>query len=242
MEEDQGAIVEGREARRGDATHQTTKQTNKADRPVDTQRTSAPAGDDARPAPQNSDTKNTGATTVGADLRALRKSRGLTITALAEKLDRSIGFISQVERGLSEPSLTDLRKFAELFEVPIGFFFAHEPSEPGEQGMIVRANRRRQLGNPEDGLFEELLSPDLGGAFEVFRSVFQPGAALPEPIRRETEEAGYVVSGTLEMTIGGRPFTLNPGDSFRFQNEEYSWRNPGREPAVIIWVIAPPVY
>ena len=179
---------------------------------------------------------------VGADLRALRRSRGLTLAVLADRLDRSVGWLSQVERGLSVPSIDDLRHVAAAFGVPLGFFFRNGDAPATERGRVVRAVHRHSLGDPVAGLTEELLSPDLGGAFEMLRCVFAPGAELMQPQRRETEEAGYVVSGTLDLWIGERPFRLGPGDSFRFEGEAYRWRNPGTEEAVVIWTIAPPVY
>ena len=179
---------------------------------------------------------------LGADLRALRKSRGLNLSELALLIGRSVGFLSQVERGLSDPSLSDLRNLANALDVPIGFFFGHAPADASETGYVVRADQRRRLGNPTDGLTEELLSPDLGGAFEMFRSVFEPGAELSEFLRRETEEAGYLMSGTLTLFVGSRVFDLVEGDSFRFRNEPYRWRNPGDVPCVVMWTIAPPVY
>jgi len=182
------------------------------------------------------------ATGLGADIRALRKSRGLTLTEMALRTGRSIGFLSQIERGLSEPAIGDLRRLAGIFEVPLGFFFMGAEADDADRGYVVRADRRRRLGNPEDGLVEALLSPDLGGRFEIFHSVFQPGAELPDEVRRASEEAGYLVSGRLELWIGGRHFALGPGDSFRFRGEPYRWRNPGETEAVVIWVISPPVY
>ncbi len=179
---------------------------------------------------------------VGADLRALRRARGLTLQDIASKLGRSVGWVSQVERGLSEPSIADLRHIAALFGLPLGFFFQNDAAPQEERGYIVRAQSRRVLGDRKDGLLEELLSPDLGGSFEIFRSVFEPGSALPEPALRPTEEAGYLVAGRLDLWIGERPFHLNPGDSFRFKGETHRWANPHDEPAVVIWVIAPPVY
>ena len=179
---------------------------------------------------------------LGGDLRALRRARGLTLNETAACLDRSVGWLSQVERGLSEPSISDLRHIAQLFELPLGFFFRNEEAPAVESGYIVRAAQRRTLGDRADGLVEELLSPDLGGSFEVFRSVFEPGAELPEPSLRPTEEAGYLVSGQLDLWIGKRFFQLEPGDSFRFEREPFRWRNSASEPAVVIWVIAPPVY
>jgi len=179
---------------------------------------------------------------LGQDLRSLRKARGLTLAELALRLGRSVGWLSQVERGLSAPGISDLRALAGLYEVPLGFFFANEEAPLDEQGLIVRRHARRSLGNTQDGLVEELLSPDLGGSFEILRSVFAPGAALPQPARRPTEEAGYVVSGALELEIGGKRFLLSEGDSFRFREEAFSWRNPGATPCVVVWVVAPPIY
>jgi len=182
------------------------------------------------------------APSIGQDLRALRKSKGLTLAELALRVRRSVGYLSQVERGLSEMSISDLRRVAQALDVPLGWFFAHDAVPAAERGYVVRADSRRRVGNAEDGLTEELLSPDLGGAFEIFRSEFAPGAELPRPGYRETEEAGYVVAGELEVWIGDRHFHLRTGDSFRFDHETHRWRNPGTVPAVLVWVIAPPVY
>ena len=179
---------------------------------------------------------------VGADLRALRKGRGLTLTELAVRLGRSVGWLSQVERGMSEPSISDLRNLSEVFDVSVSFFFANEDAPEDERGTVVRADSRRTLGDPANGLTEELLSPDLGGEFEMLRSVFAAGAELPDFQTRDTEEAGYLVSGVLDLWVGERLFRLEPGDSFRFSREPYRWRNPGIEEAVVIWTISPPVY
>ena len=179
---------------------------------------------------------------IGTDLRALRKSRGMTLSELALKIGRSVGYLSQVERDMSDISINDLKRLAAALGVPLGWFFVSEDAPSEERAHVVRAGSRRKLGNIEDGLVEELLSPDLGGSFEVFRSVFEPGAVLAQSVLRETEEAGYVISGTLELSINEKTFTLNEGDSFRFAGEPYRWRNPGDEKAVVIWVISPPVY
>ncbi|WP_350334179.1 helix-turn-helix domain-containing protein [Coralliovum pocilloporae] len=183
-----------------------------------------------------------GRRSLGDDLRALRKSRGLTLSELALRLGRSVGWLSQVERGKSDISMSDLGRLAEVFEVPRGFFFVHDGAPDDERGYVVRAESRRVLGENSQGLTEELLSPDLGGEFEIFRSVFSAGAELEEFNQRETEEAGYVVSGNLDLWVGDRFFQVGPGDSFRFRNEPHRWRNSGDEAAVVIWVIAPPVY
>ncbi len=179
---------------------------------------------------------------LGADLRALRKARGLTLKALAGEVGRSVGCLSEIERDLRAPATDDLRRLARALDQPISLFFGAAAGPEAERGHVVRAGARRRLGGVVDGLTEELLSPDLTGGFEILRSVFAPGAEQPEPQARPTEEAGYLISGRLDLWIGERRFALGPGDSFRFRDEPYRWRNPGRAPAVAIWVIAPPVY
>lgn len=179
---------------------------------------------------------------VGSDVRALRKSRSITLVDFAERLGRSVGFVSQIERGLSEPSIQDLRNIASIFDVPVSFFFGEHSGDETEFRHIVRATERRRLGNPEEGLIEELLSPDLGGSFEMIRSEFAPGARLSETLQRNTEESGFVVSGTFEIEISGVWHILNEGDSFRFAGEPYRWRNNSDKPAILIWAVSPPVY
>ena len=179
---------------------------------------------------------------LGADVRGLRKSRGLTLSELALRMGRSVGFVSQVERGLSSPSISDLRAIAEALDVPTSWFFANESQNEDELGLIVRADSRRALGTAESGIVEELLSPDLGGTFEMFRSEFQPGSEMKSEVFRQTEEAGYVVSGVFDIWIDGTLFQLKAGDSFRFDHKPYRWRNSGDEVAVVVWVVSPPVY
>ena len=178
---------------------------------------------------------------IGADIRALRLSRGLTLVDLAEALDRSVGWLSQVERELSEPSLADIRRIAEMFGLPVSFFLSDSP-DTAEAAYVVRAASRRVMSDDSKGLVESLLSPDLGGAFEIVHSVFEAGARCPQPFVRPTEEAGYVIEGSLTLMIDDETFVLNRGDSFRFAGERVSWVNEGDVPAVLIWVIAPPVY
>ncbi|MCK0141467.1 XRE family transcriptional regulator [Aliiroseovarius sp. F20344] len=190
----------------------------------------------------HSDPQHLHRTSLGADLRALRKSRGMTLTEVSEALGRSVGWLSQVERDKSEPSISDLREIAEVLGVPMSLLFAHKPALEGEKGRIVRAGNRRPMGAGHEGLIEELLSPDLTDDFEMVHSTFEPHSKTESPASRPTQEVGYVISGKLDLTIGGRPFTVQSGDSFRIKHEAFVWANPYDEPAVVIWVIAPPVY
>lgn len=188
----------------------------------------------------NLDPANLG--TLGADLRALRRARGLTLAELSGRLGRSVGWLSQVERDKSVPSITDLRRLAAHFGVPVSLLFGQAAAPADEIGRVVRAGARRRIGSGEAGLIEELLSPDLTDDFEVVHSTFQPHSRIGETVVRPTQEVGYLVSGRLDLRIGDRRFTIHPGDSFRIRGEPFEWFNPYDDPAVAIWVIAPPVY
>lgn len=180
---------------------------------------------------------------VGNDIRSLRKSRGMTLAQLAYAVDRSVGWLSQVERGQTTPSVHDLDAISDLLGVTISFFFRSFSRDPEERGVIMRAADRMAIGTHESGLVEELLSPSLSGSFEMIKSSFAPhsesGSHKPPT---QKEDGGVLISGRLQLVIDGIAFDLSPGDSFQFAGKPYAWRNPGDEPAVVIWVVSPPVY
>jgi len=74
---------------------------------------------------------------IGSDIFALRRSCNWTLSDLAEELDRSVGWLSQVERDVTEPALDDIRKNSALFNLPVGFFLT-APANQDEQHHIVR--------------------------------------------------------------------------------------------------------
>jgi len=181
-------------------------------------------------------------TTLGADLRALRKARGFTLADLAAKLGRSVGWMSQVERNKSEPALDDLRQLAKVLDVSVSSLFRSNAADTNEIGIVVRSGARRPIGSREAGLVEELLSPDLTDDFEMVHSTFEAGATMDTTVTRPTQEVAYIMSGRINLWVGGKTFELAAGDSFRIRGEPYRWSNPYSEPCVAIWVIAPPVY
>ncbi len=181
------------------------------------------------------------ARSLGADLRSLRKSRGLTLEAVSGHLGKSVGWLSQVERDLSTPETEDVAALARLLDVPVSIFAAPDAPD-AEAGRIVRKDARRAIGERERGLVEELLSPDLTDAFEVIHSTFLPGSERRDAITRETAELAVMVSGKLDVWLGREKFTVATGDSFRVRGETLRWANPYDTPAVAVWVISPPVY
>lgn len=179
---------------------------------------------------------------LGKDLKTLRKNRGLTLAALAASAGCSVGYLSEVERGERIVSIKLLRSIADVYELPLGWFFSHQGQSAEERGKIVRAKHRKRIGSHEDGLIEELVSPDLSGAFEMFLTRIEPGARSNGDLFRGVEEEGYIVSGQLTLVIGDQSFSLENGDSFRIHKETFSWHNPGSSVTQVLWVTSPPVY
>ena len=184
----------------------------------------------------------TSPSSLGADLRALRKARGMTLQDMGAALGRAVGWLSQVERDLSEPSITDLRHIAATLDIAVSTLFRRGAAPVEEEGYVVRSTARRPIGSRTAGLVEELLSPDLTDDFEMVHSTFEARSEIETAVTRPTQEVGYLISGRLDLDIAGQHFTLHPGDSFRIRGEAFRWMNPYDSPAVAIWVIAPPVY
>jgi transcriptional regulator with XRE-family HTH domain len=182
---------------------------------------------------------------VGAQVRQLRKAQNLTISELASRIDKSNGYISQIERNLSGVSISSLQKIANALGVQINWFFQGQGIAPTEErDIIVRAHNRRVLEFDLEGVREELLSPTLTGQFEMIRSIFAPGASSGEDARvRIGEEAGVLINGSLDIWIEGEHFHLNTGDSFSLPaNGQHRCENNGDVAAEVIWIISPPAY
>ncbi|WP_282026447.1 helix-turn-helix domain-containing protein [Limimaricola cinnabarinus] len=179
---------------------------------------------------------------TGADLRTLRHTRGLTLAELANAMGRSVGWVSQVERDISRIGTEDIERLSSILGVSPVMLSQPAPKAAREEGRIVRADRRRPIGERHEGLVESLISPDLTDSFEIVHSTFAPGQSCKKPLQRATQEIGFMLTGQLDLWFGTEKFTVGVGDSFRIRNEPYRWANPYSEPAIALWVISPPVY
>ncbi|MBH3360547.1 cupin domain-containing protein [Pseudomonas guariconensis] len=195
--------------------------------------TPPPAAEDGGAAPQF----------LGTRIRGLRKRRGMTLAELAKQSELTAGYISQLERNLSFPSIPALFNIARSLGVTIQWFFASEASTaPEDQGYVVRRNSRLSV-HYEDGIVDQLLTPQPNRQLEILHSRFPPGTYSQQSYSHEGEEAGYLLSGSFELWVGERYFQLNEGDSFSFSSQEpHRYGNPGAVDAVVIWVITPPTF
>lgn len=182
---------------------------------------------------------------VGQQIRELRRARGFTLSDLKERTGRSVGNLSEMERGVSPINIDTLDAIARALDVSINWFFSGVDEERiGERDYVVRAAARRELNLSQAGTREELLSAHLTGQLEMILTTFSPGAGTGEHGRdRKGEEGGYVLAGTLELTVDGKTFVLEEGDSFQLPGTGRHWcHNPGSRDTVVVWAISPATY
>jgi transcriptional regulator with XRE-family HTH domain len=179
---------------------------------------------------------------VGAMLRKLRRERAMTVEALAAAAGLSAGLISQVERGIGNPSFTSLLKLSATLGVPLGTFLSDPGSPAGHK--VVRKHDRKRLELPGEGLIYELLTPDLQRDLQVLFTRMPPGFdGAGQPFRHPGEECQHVLSGELEMFIGDERYELSKGDSITYDSDLPHWyRNPGTGWAEFIGAVTPPSF
>ena len=177
---------------------------------------------------------------VGARIRRARDERGLSVRELATRSGHSAGLISQVERGLTDPSLQTLRAIAKVLNTPLFDFFAD--AEP-EDVAIVRADSRMSIRSPHGALTYERLSPG-SGRLELLEGVLQPGGSSSEDAwAHPSEECVVVTTGTLVVEVSGEQQRLGPGDSCYFDSRlPHRYVNDGDEPTRFTLAITPPSY
>lgn len=183
----------------------------------------------------SADAQKTG---LGLQLRQRRRVKGLTLTELSQQSRLSVGLLSQIERGLSSPSLKSMTQICTALGIPLSWLFDSSPTQnPAEKGLVVRRGSRRRLDLGTYGVTKELLSPDLGGEMQIYLVSIRPGGQSgPETYTHRGEEGGLVLAGTLELTVDGRIVLLYEGDSFRFSSSlAHRFSNPGTTQTDVVW-------
>lgn len=177
---------------------------------------------------------------IGSKIRHLRKSLKMTIDELASKTNMSSGYISQIERDISSPTLNSLQMIASALKVNVTHFFSE--AEHSAEKYILRKEGRRFLSFAA-GIRECQLNTSSVENLQVLYSIFEPGASVDEAYSHDGEECGLVLSGSFELSIDGETFHLREGDSFTFPSSKmHRYRNRGDKAAIIVWTMTPPSY
>jgi transcriptional regulator with XRE-family HTH domain len=173
-------------------------------------------------------------------VRALRRERGLTIEQLAAATGLTKGFISQLERDRTAPSLSSIARICDALGVRLSHIFeAEAPS------ALVRRHERRELDSAS-GTTSHLLSPRDEPRFQAIESEVPPGGGAGSelhPLPGEVEFV-YVLEGTLELRVADETHVLTAGDTITYRlGKPHTWRNgSASEQLRVLWVSVPNPY
>jgi len=178
---------------------------------------------------------------VGQRLRDLRHKQSLSLETVAARTDLSVGFLSQIERGLSSPSLRALVTLADVLGVGVAALFGTGASDgSAADGVVTRAPERAELKLWRTGISKQLLNPaGADGRLNLFLVHIEPGGSTGDELYTHAgEEAGLVLSGEMTLTVDADTWTLKTGDSFRFASRRpHRFSNPADDAkAVVLWV------
>ena len=200
---------------------------------------------------------------IGPRIRAERARREVTIRALARVVGVSPSLISQIETGKSQPSVSTLYGITSTLGLSLEDLFdasdADETAEPpaaDQSGLrYLRSDRAKGVGPHVSSDERELLTLESGVTWERLGLVpnhhvefllvtYQPGSASSPDgrlMRHSGTEYAYLISGTLELTLGFDKYPLAPGDSACFESTRpHAYHNHGDVPAIGVWFVVEP--
>jgi transcriptional regulator with XRE-family HTH domain len=194
---------------------------------------SAEASAPARSAPSPADLA------FGRRIRQRRKAKGLSIADLAGRAGVSTGALSQIERGLSSPTIRQLWVLSSALEVSASALVAPEDAALPDP-YVTRHEREQPVIFERDGLRKRRISAAANAVFQGLMVEIEPDRGSGgAPYTHDADEIGYVIDGTIDLEIDGKPYRLGPGDCFAFSSRlPHRFHNPGPRPARVIWVIA----
>lgn len=201
---------------------------------------------------------------LGKRIRAERQKRQLTLEKFSAKTGLSKSFLSQIERGNTEPSITSLKKIAAEFGYSVVNLFPNgneNGSNWGYQGgiknhpvektiyrnevSVVRADKRKRLALPGSNVVYDLLTPDMKRQLEVMYMRVKAGEnSGNEPMLDSPgEKLCFVVKGKLELCVGENVYRLKEGDTICYPaHVAHSWRALEGEIIEVIWILTPPSF
>ncbi len=175
---------------------------------------------------------------IGNKIRNLRVQKGLTQEELANRCELSKGFISQVERDLTSPSIATLTDILQCLGTNLEQFFSHaeEPQvvfHPEDFFEKVDLEKKNQIQWIVPNAQKNMMEPILVS--------LEAGGYLEKDSPHEGEEFGYVLSGSINITIESRTYQAKKGDSFYYAaSKPHYIRAAGRYGAKFLWISTPP--
>jgi transcriptional regulator with XRE-family HTH domain len=195
-------------------------------------------------------------TGLGPRLRGVRVSRALSVRELARRVGCSASLISQIERGVSVPSVGVLYSLATelgssldylLFGAGSGVGGAAAPAAaPGPREVsppppIVQRGDSRKIIDLASGVRWERLTPQSEATTDFLEVIYSPGGHSTDerrPLRHDGREYGLVISGTLTANVGFESYELGPGDSIAFDSSApHEYLNKTGDYVHAIWVV-----
>lgn len=178
---------------------------------------------------------------IGEKLKEQRIAKGLTQEELADRAELSKGFISQLERNLTSPSIATLMDILQCLGTSIGEFFCEDNAE--EQIVFHDSDYFEKTDAEYHNKIEWIIPTAQKNIMEPIRLTLQPGGSTYPDNPHEGEEFGYVISGSVTIHLGKHVHKAKKGESFYFTpSHQHYVENTGKTNAVIIWVSSPPSF
>jgi len=178
---------------------------------------------------------------VGARLKQLRLSRGISQRELAKRAGVTNSTVSLVEQNNVSPSVSSLKKILDALSVSISAFFAGD--ELSQPQSFYRQGELTEIG---DGTLSWQLVAARRPArrMSIIHERYPPGAdSGEEMLEHDGEEGGVVISGQIEITVNGEVGVLGAGDAYYFDSRlPHRFRNIGDEACVIVSASTPPTF
>ncbi len=169
---------------------------------------------------------------LGQAFRRRRTELGMTMQSVADAAGLSVGFISQVERGLAVPSLSSLVAIAEALDRPVSEFL----DRPASSGATTRNKSRESFSVPGALMSYERLSTTFRGSQLHAVIAHEPPGHRVEPICHRGEELFFMLEGEITIEIEGKREVLRKGDTIHFDSRRvHSTWNHSDRPAVLLW-------
>lgn len=175
---------------------------------------------------------------IGENVKNMRQKLGLTQEQLAERSELTKGFISQLERDLTSPSIDTLNNVLEALGTNLGDFFKHEKDE-----QIIFKKEDYFEGNYDKlGLKMEWIVPNAQkNSMEPVIFTFDKGGESKEYTPFEGEEFGYVLKGEILLVIGNKEHVIKEGETFYLMpNESRMIKNNIDKQTKLLWITNPP--